>query len=193
VDIKGLRTLNLAGTILFGLFGIGIPLLYFFYLYVSSYSYMFFPYRRDLTFCYSILIIWLVIVIFLTIFLYRNTVKGLDRGDYNSAKRWMIIGAIAGFISTGLSAIGLITFLIFLIAFVSADEAIRSSYYPPPPRNYQYPSTPQYGPQPPPQYSTAEARWSPCPSCGKKVASSWIACPYCTEKIPKKLIRKSKK
>jgi hypothetical protein len=124
----------------------------------------------------------------------------LDRGDYDSAKRWMIIGAIAGFISTGLSAIGLITFLIFLIAYVSADEAIRSSYYPPPPRGYQYPPPPVYGPhtqQLKSHVSVEEQRktvsWSLCPNCGRKVASSWIVCPYCTVKIPKKLIRKGKK
>jgi hypothetical protein len=189
VDIKGLRTLNLAGTILFGLFGIGLPLFYFYYFSSLYYRYSFSPFDEYMSICLVVLVVWMIIITILTYLLYHNTVLGLDRGDYEAAKRWMLIGAVVGFLFAG----GVVTLIIFLIGFVSADQAIWSgSYYAPPA---------YYGSYPPlsPQYQTPYAMpkhpisWSPCTNCGRLVSSSWITCPYCSVKLPKKLIHKGKK
>lgn len=186
----------MAGTILFALFGIGLPLFYFYYFSTLYIRYSFSPFYEYMSICLTVLVVWMIIITILTYLLYQNTVLGLDRGDYEAAKRWMMIGAVVGFIFAG----GIVTLIIFLIAFVSADQAIWSRYYYPPP-GYYYPTPVYYGshPMPSPQYPSPVTKprhpvsWSPCPKCAKKVASNWLTCPYCSVKLPKKLISKGKK
>ncbi|UCE73278.1 MAG: hypothetical protein JSV56_09615 [Methanomassiliicoccales archaeon] len=191
MDIRGLRNLNLAGTIIFGIFGIVIPVFYFS---IFGSLILWSTNNEFMILCFSIIIGWVALISFLTYMLYKNTVLGLDRGEYETAKRWMLIGAICGFIFAG----GVITLIIFILAYVSADEAIRSQYYPPPgyypypPQPYgPYPPPQQYGPyappqqygpyQPPPQRPAVKK--NTCPKCGQYVDASWTTCRYCNEKL----------
>jgi len=150
MDIRGLRTLNLIGTAIFGIFSIMVPVVYLF-----IFGLIWWMAREGgfFTFCIAILVLWIVLIAFLTFELYRNTVVGLDEGNYERAKRWILIGMICGFLFGG----GIITFVIFLISYISFDDAIWPKYYYPPPY-YPYPppyQPPPYQPppyQPPPQY-----------------------------------------
>lgn len=154
MELQSIRTLNLIGTILFGLFGSLIPLYYGF-----SFGLMFwyFPGGDEdstlFSICISIIVIWIVAIIILAIQLYRKTVVGLDKGEYESAKRWVIVGVILGFIFAGI-----IPFILFLISIVLFDEAVRRAqypyYYPPPYYPPPYYPPPYYPPPyyPPPSY-----------------------------------------
>lgn len=155
MDIRGLRSLNLVGTIFFGLFGILMPLFYFFWL---GFIFWMAPDQGFFTVCLAILAAWIAVIALITYNLYNNTVLGIDRGDFQNAKKWTLFGAIIGFIFAG----GIITFLIFLISYISFDEAVwPKPYYYPPPGYYPYP--PQYyGPQYPPQ---PMGQTSLCPNC----------------------------
>lgn len=141
MDIKGLRTLNLAGTILFAVIGCLLPV---------SYSMgAFILYNRT---CSTILFIWFCVIFTFALLFYRYTVIGLDRGEYNAARNWTIVAVVFGL------AGGIIPFIIFLISLVSFDDAIRQKYYGyPPPIYYQYPAQyPQnrnYSHHPPPRHS----------------------------------------
>jgi hypothetical protein len=158
MDIHGLRTLNLVGTILFGVFGIVYPVLYLF-----GFGLIFWMSRDGgfFTVCTAILIVWIAVIAFLSYSLYNNTVVGLDRGNFEGAKRWTLIGAIMGFIFAG----GIITLIIFLISYVSFDDAVwPKPYYYPPPGYYPYAPSYPYGPTYPPQQPTGI---NPCPNCGQ--------------------------
>jgi hypothetical protein len=180
MDIRSLRTLCLVGTVLFGIFGIIIPVFYFI-MFLPFIGFMFSESGSGdyIMFCSIILLCWIIVIVFLVYMLYQNTVLGLDRKDYVVAKRWMMIGAICGFVFGG----GVITLVIFLIAYISIDDAIKAMYYYPPPAYYPYP--PQYGQYPPqPQYPAPNIKLkSRCPKCGQYNDSRITHCYYCHEKL----------
>lgn len=158
MDIRGIRNLNLAGTIIFGIFGVVIPMFYLF-----GFGFIFWMVREGgfLEVCVAILITWIIVIGFLSYHLYLNTVVGLDRGNFEAAKRWILIGAVMGFIFAG----GIITFVIFLISYVSFDDAVwPKPYYYPPPGYYPYPPPYPYGAPYPAQQPTGI---NPCPNCGQ--------------------------
>ena len=169
MDIKGLRSLNLIGTILFCIIGIALISVQYFQL----------SYYRDVqseieemindptisnnsrdskyTLCIGLLILWLFIILIFTSLLYNYTVKGLDRGNFKAAKTWTLIGIIVGF------AGGIIPLIIFIISYVSFDDAIRTQQY----------SQMQYGYQP---YSIP-IRY--CIKCKRQIPPESRLCPYC--------------
>jgi hypothetical protein len=75
--------------------------------------------------------------------IYFNTVRALDNGDFERSKRWTLYGAVLGIIFGG----GVITFLLFILAYLFFDEALAPNYY------YPYPP-PGYYPPPPGYYHT---------------------------------------
>jgi hypothetical protein len=77
--------------------------------------------------CYGLLLLWLCIILIFTALLFNYTVLGLDRGNYKAAKSWTLAGIIVGF------AGGILPLIIFIISYVSFDDAVRSSTMPPPP------------------------------------------------------------
>jgi hypothetical protein len=169
MDIKGLRTLNLVGTILFCIIGIVL---------VSAQYYQLSQYREvqreigdlmggtpdsdnsrdsEYDFCIGLLILWLFIILIFTTLLFNYTVKGLDRGNYKAAKGWTLVGIIVGF------AGGIIPLIIFIISYVMFDDAIRTEQFG---RTY-------YGyPHPPYQFKD-------CNNCKKQIPSDSKLCPYC--------------
>lgn len=158
MDIRGIRTLNLVGTIVFAIFGLAVPIIYSF---LFGLIWWFAPGEGIFTVCVAILLAWIAVIAFLTYSLYNNTVVGLDRSNFQAAKRWTLIGAIMGFIFAG----GIITFVIFIISYVSFDDAVwPKPYYYPPPGYYPYPPPYPYGPPYPPQQPTGI---NPCPNCGQ--------------------------
>jgi hypothetical protein len=72
--------------------------------------------------------------------LYKNSVRAIDEGDFERAKRWTLYGAILGIILGG----GVITFLMFLLAYLFFDEALAPKYYYPYPPPGYYPPPPGY-------------------------------------------------
>jgi hypothetical protein len=153
MDIKGIRNLNLIGTILFGLIGCGIPLLYMSYLnWILSLA----PFgegENPFGWCTFIFFIWAIFVLGLAILIYNKTVKTIDNGDYATAKQWTVYAIIIGFLFGG----GIITLIVFLISHMSWDDALRQLHYGQYPPQYGQP--PQYGygyqqppPGQPPQY-----------------------------------------
>jgi hypothetical protein len=176
MDIRGIRTLNLAGTILFALFSIGIAM---FYLPI----FIFFPFNEgsDLTMiCITILVCWIIFIVYLTYMLYKNTVLAMDEGQFETVKRWTLYGIFFGIFLGG----GLIVLLIFLISYASIDEATRPRYYYPPPM--YYPPPPAYGTgyqQPATPHQQPNYARSFCPKCRRAVEANWKYCPNCYEKL----------
>jgi len=142
MHINTIRTLNLIGTILFGIFGILMSLYYT--LIFSSFFFWGMTNGNLVANCMVIFLICAIIILFLTYLLYSKTVKSLDIMDYETAKRWMIVGIVLGFIFGGI-----IVFIIFLISFVMFDDAIRGTHYPYYPPPYYPPPVYWY---PPPDY-----------------------------------------
>jgi len=152
MDIKGLRTLNLVGTILYCLIGSFLAFVY----YYETYS-VYTIFNRDITGCTISLIIWISILISFTIELFMKTVVGLDRGDYKTAKQWTLVGIIVGFMG------GIIPLIIFIISYVSFDDAVRTQQFGPPYYSYyQQPGQLRY-----------------CISCRKQIPVDSRLCPYC--------------
>jgi hypothetical protein len=132
MDVRGLRTLNLVGTILFCVIGLLIVSAYYYQL--TRYSEARNEIREMMSqeggsdstresqysVCMGLLLLWLCIIIIFTLLLLNYTVFGLDRGNYSSAKSWTLVGIIVGF------AGGIIPFIIFIISYVSFDDAVRS-------------------------------------------------------------------
>jgi hypothetical protein len=148
MDVKGLRTLNLVGTILFCVIGLLIVSAY--YIQLTRYSearneieHMLSPEggpdstrESEYSFCKGLLLLWLCIIIIFTLLLLNYTVFGLDRGNYTKAKSWTLIGIIVGF------AGGILPLIIFIISYVSFDDAVRSKVMPPYPYQQAEPSGP---------------------------------------------------
>ncbi len=172
MDIKGLRTLNLVGTILFCIIGITLVSVQYYQLYLYREA------QREIgdliggvggalesdnsrdskyAFCIGLLILWLFIIIIFTILFYIFIVKGLDRGNYKAAKEWTLVGIIVGF------AGGIVPFIIFIISYVSFDGAIRNKQL----DQTQYSYSQQFG----------QARY--CKSCRKQIPFDSNLCPYC--------------
>lgn len=152
MDLGTIRTLNLVGTILFALFGVLTPLIY---LGIFGMALVFGSEAGLFAICLTILIVWIIIVVYLAYMLYQNTVKAMDSGNYELVKRWTLYGMILGFLLGG----GILTLALFLISYISIDDALRpkywgyppSPYYPPPP-GYPYGPPPTYPQYPPQQY-----------------------------------------
>ena len=209
MDIKGIRQLNLIGTIIFALFGCGIPLFYMsFFGWMSTLGPM---HEGDNPFgwCMFVFLIWLIIVIALTVLIYDNTVKTIDQGDYEKAKRWTVYAMVLAFLFGG----SILTLLLFLISYISFDDALRqlqwSQYGQYAQPHYAYPPQQQYGygyqrppPQPPPNYpgyaqAPAQQPYQQysqppppppstpgrCPHCGNVVEKGWTTCRYCYGKL----------
>jgi len=146
MELSTVRSLNVVGCILFGIFGVLISAYIGFWL-----SFLFWiPFgREDTSFstfamvCFTILILYIFLIVFLAITLYRNTVRTIDEGDFVKAKRWTLYGAILGMFLGG----GILTFLLFILSYVFFDEALAPKYYYP----YPYPP-PGYYPPPPEEY-----------------------------------------
>jgi hypothetical protein len=151
MDIKGLQTLNHIGTFVFRAFGCILPvyLMLVDFIYYSD-SYIFIP---------GIIItnIWIIGIFILAEFLYKNTVVGLDYGDYESAKTWILIGIIIGFIG------GIIPIIIFIISYVSFDDAVRTQYIDN--SDYEYPQ------------QLNQIRY--CNNCKRQIPFDSRLCPYC--------------
>ena len=108
--------LNLAGSVLFGIIGSFVPILY-----SALFGFIFFISGEGFAaVCVSIMIVWIIFILFMAYMLYNKTVLGIDRGEYESAKTWMLAGAILGFIFAG----GIITLILFLIGYVTIDKDI---------------------------------------------------------------------
>jgi hypothetical protein len=183
MDLKGIRTLNLIGTILFPLFSIGIVLIYLpFFLIIPGLQIDEF---LNIYF-FSFAAVWIVIIIFLTYMLYRNTVEGLDRKQFHQAKRWSLVGTFSGFFLGG----GPIVVIIFYISFTVIHEEIHPryhfppfGYYPPPygyGGSYPQPQQPLQYQQP---YSQYPSNGMSCPNCGKPIEENWKYCPNCYDKL----------
>lgn len=152
MDIKGLRTLNFIGTTLFGLIG-GLLAFVNYYNYVSTMSLI----EKDYSLCWTLTIIWFCVLIIFTFLLYKYAVFSIDKGKYKTAKTWTLIGIIVGF------AGGIIPFIIFIISYVSFDDAIRTQQYGPTYQgHYQQPSPIRY-----------------CDSCKRPIPFDSKLCPYC--------------
>lgn len=149
MDIRGLRTLNLLGTISFCLIGFLLASAQLYQIITIAYH---FP-DSDFSICMGLLALWYCIIIVFTICLYNYTVLGLDRGNYKVAKQWTLIGIFVGF------AGGLIPLIIFIISYVSFDDAIRIAH--------SYPLYPQPAP----------IRF--CISCKRQIPLDSKLCPYC--------------
>jgi hypothetical protein len=152
MDIKGLRTLNHIGVFLFRLIGCIIPLpLLVGSIFFRSYVVM------------SIAIIWIILILITAEILFRFTVVGIDRGNYGSAKFWTLIGIFVGI------AGGIIPIIIFIISYVSFDEAIRTQIYGP---HY-------YG------YYQQPSSIKNCNGCRRQIPFDSKLCPYCgVQQIP---------
>ena len=157
MNLKGLRTLNLIGVILFCIIGSLLALVnYYQYYEVATH------FNEDLTQCNMIFIIWIMIIILFTPLLYRYTVVALDRGEYKTAKSWTVVGIVIGF------AGGIIPLVIFIVSFASFDDAVRSSQY----------GRPNYYPSPPP----SQIRY--CNRCRRPIPFDSKLCPYCGVQQP---------
>ncbi len=156
MDIHGLRTLNLVATVIFVIFSFLIPIIL---LIVFGFAFLLSPVTGYFIICIAILLVYIVLIGFFAHLLYQNAVLGLDRGDFEKAKKWTLYGMIVGFFFGGTW----ITLIIFLISYVSFDEAIwpKTYYYPPPTYPHQ---APQYAGYPyPPQQPLPTY---PCTTCG---------------------------
>jgi hypothetical protein len=132
---------------MFALFGI----LQTFYLgfIIFSFSFIYFVEEElrtssEFMICFTIFLVYIILMITLILIIYRNTVKALDNGDFERSKRWTIYAAILGMIFGG----GIITFLIFILAYLFFDEALAPKYYYPYPPPVYYPPPGYYYPPP---------------------------------------------
>ncbi len=159
MDIHNIRTLNLVGTIVFVIFGVIFPIIG---LFVFGFAFLLAPVGGLFLICFTILLIYIILIGFFAHRLYHNAVLGLDRGDFETAKKWTLYGAVIGFIFGG----GWIALILFLISYISFDDALRPKpyYYPPP--YYPYPPQYPYGPPYSPQYPMPSY---PCTTCGSKL------------------------
>ena len=155
MDIHGIRTLNLVGTIIFAAYSLIVPIIGVF---IFGFLVFLAPFNELSLICFAILLLWIVLIGFFTFKLYDNTVSGLDRGEYETAKRWIVYGAVMGFIFGG----GWITLILFLISYISFDEAVWPRYYYPSPYYYPYPPANPYGPS----YQQPAQNY-PCTNCGQ--------------------------
>jgi hypothetical protein len=153
MDIHGLRTLNLIGTVLFFIFGMLLSFAYGFpfLIYMSSNG------GFELL-CGTMVLIWLCLIVILTTLFYKNTVLELDEENYDKAKHWTLIAVIFGWLG------GIIPFIIFIISLVSFDDALRTQQSGPP-VYYQYP---------PPQPFILL-----CNKCARPIPLDSKLCPYC--------------
>jgi Na+/proline symporter len=159
MDIKGLRNLNLIGIIILCLFG-----LLFGYVVISSlFDYFTNPpsqlgYSTEQSIRYTtLLIIFLSIYILIPVLLYKFTVRGLDRGEYKSVKRWTFLGIFLGFFG------GVIPPILFIVSYVSFEDAIRSQQ-----NNHAHQNS--YPRQ-------IQARI--CNFCRRQIPNDSRLCPYC--------------
>ena len=150
MDIKGLRALNLIGTILFALIGCLLPV---------SYSVGTLVFYNNT--CRTILFVWFCIILIFALLFYRFTVIGLDRGEYKAVKQWTLVGIIVGFMG------GIIPLIIFIVSYVSFDDAVRNQFYGP---VYHYYPQPQ-----------SQIRY--CNSCREQIPVDSRLCPYCGEQL----------
>ena len=154
MNIKGLRSLNLFAIILFFAIGNLIVLAQFLRIYTA---YNFFPGATYYSTCLGILTIWIVFIMVFTVLLHKNTVMALDKGDYNTVKRWTMIGIIVGF------AGGILPLVLFIVSYVSFDDALRAHHSGPPySGNYQQGGQSRY-----------------CIMCKRQIPFDSNLCPYC--------------
>ena len=78
-----------------------------------------------LAICLTVLIVWIIIVGYFAYLLYKNTVVAMDNGNYELVKRWTLYGMIVGFLFGG----GILTCALFLISYISIDDALRPKYW----------------------------------------------------------------
>ena len=179
MNLKGVRNLNLIGTILFPLFSIGIVVIYIpFFSFIPG-----FRVEEFSNFCFSFVVIWITIIIIVTYMLYQYTVVGLDKGKLQQARQWSLFGMFSGFLLGG----GPVIVIIFFTSYSFIDDVTRPRYYRPPPGFYPPPygySAP-YSPQP--QYQQSYPQYPPygssCSNCGKPIEENWKYCPNCYEKL----------
>jgi heme/copper-type cytochrome/quinol oxidase subunit 3 len=119
LDIKDIRRMNLVGIIFFTLFGGMVVIMSSYSIYLSYKHSLefdnFIDYSRDL----NMTMILLGIIVISSILLYKYTVVGLDRGNYKTAKRCLIIGIIFGWIGWFIPSI------VFYKSYRAFDNAIK--------------------------------------------------------------------
>ncbi len=157
MDLGTVRTLNVVGTVLFGILTMLAPVAGFFWIgMILFWS----PDTSYFILCLTAILAWVIIFGFLTYKLYQNTVVSLDKGNFALAKQWTLYGVIMGVILGILFTPAFLIFIVFLIAFIALESELRPKYwgyppypyYPPPPA-YPYgppPAQPQYPQQQPP-------------------------------------------
>jgi len=148
MDLHTARTMNMLGTALLGIIGLLVPAGYMFLFGVI----LLFDGADPLAAaCFTIFICWIVFVIVLTYFMYKNSVKAIDQGDFETAKRWSLYGLVIGVV-LGIGFAGFFIIVIFfLLSFITLNDHLKPRFYYPP-YGYYPPPPPMYY-QPPPQFS----------------------------------------
>jgi hypothetical protein len=65
--------------------------------------------------------LFLLLSIYIVIQLIRKAIIGINKRIYDTAKKWILIGMLFGLV------VGIIPFIIFLISYVSFDDALKNS------------------------------------------------------------------
>jgi len=191
MDLASIKTMNIVGTILFIIPAVILAIILAF----GASLFFFFDPTGGGAVCLTIAVLIIVTILVLAFLIYRNTVTELELGNYDKAKRWTLYAAIAAIITGFSSVIGWITFALFLISYVSFDDALRPKWpYPYMPQYHPgylpqqpYPPAYQYPPQPYPAYDYSQGgqpRYCviSCSGCGNTVttlAGTESRCPYC--------------
>ena len=140
MDLANVRTMNVVGTILFGIITMLAPVAVFFWLGILLF------WSPDTSFfilCMTGIVAWIIIFGFITYLLYKNTVKSLDERDYERAKQWTLYGVVMGVVLGFLFTPGFLIFIPFLLGYFGLESALRPNYwgcpsypyYPPPSLN----------------------------------------------------------
>lgn len=116
MDMHGLRTLNLIGSLSFMLIGSLLAI-------TQSTNIFMFP---DSIFT-PLFLIWIALIFIFGILIYRYTVLGLDRNESDLAKKWTLFGIIIGFMG------GIIPQALFILSYVSFDNAVYGAQFAAPP------------------------------------------------------------
>jgi len=153
MDMASIRTMNVVGTILFGLITMLSPVIGFFWVGLMMF---WSPDTEYLILCFTGIIAWIIIFGFITYKLYQNTVVSLDKGNYALAKQWTLYGVVMGAILGFLFTPAFLILIVYVLAYVGIDSAMKPKYYgypaypyyPPPPPVYPYGPPPAHPPYP---------------------------------------------
>lgn len=153
MDLGTVRTLNVVGTVLFGIMTMLAPVAGFFWI---GMVFFWSPDTSYLILCLTGILAWIIIFGFLTYKLYQNTVVSLDKRNYTLAKQWTLYGVIMGAVLGFLFTPAFLILIVFLLAYMGIEGELRPKYwgyppypyYPPPPPAYPYGPPPAHPPYP---------------------------------------------